>query len=236
MSRQLTPTESSAMSRRVNRTRIPDYIKRPANDYYTFVGALDPATKGSGLATVCAAIYLFSRENNNQEDALYIAVNMLGSDTDTIASFLGALLGAKYGRKVIPSHLEALLQDRDYILRTAKRLHEVAVGAPQEKSSQDNLVGKGNPFSHILAWEIGLHEMFWDTIGEGDAVMHPTLGRGTITNKVVKKIRRENHVAKLIRINFECGQTCTFHSRVKDNEKVSESLAPDIDKAIRELH
>src|SRR5579859_7192761 len=39
---------------------IPRFLKEDDKAYYNFVGALNPATKGSGLATVCAAIYLFT--------------------------------------------------------------------------------------------------------------------------------------------------------------------------------
>jgi hypothetical protein len=35
-------------------------VKPPTS--YTFVGALEPLTKGSGLATVCVAIYLTERK------------------------------------------------------------------------------------------------------------------------------------------------------------------------------
>ena len=40
------------------------------------------------------------------------------------------------------------------------------------------------------------------------------------------------YVAKLIRVKFDCGQTCVFHSRVAKDERVSESLARELDRAL----
>ncbi len=51
--------------------------------------------------------------------------------------------------------------------------------------------------------------------------------------EVEKPIKREGYVAKLIHVNFDCGQPCTFHSRVENNEKVSESLAQDVVNAVK---
>jgi hypothetical protein len=85
----------------------------------------------------------------------------------------------------------------------------------------------------IMAWEIGLHEMFWDALDVGAGVVHPTIGQGTIVRKDVREIPREGYVAKLIKVAFDCGQSCVFHSRVENNLIVSESLSLDLEKALR---
>ena len=213
-------------------TAIPDFLERPSEDYYRFVGALSPETKGSGLATVCAAIFLYHRFSNAPEQCIYAAVNLLGSDTDTISSFLGSLLGARHGFESVPKHLLENIQDREYLLKTADRLHAVVAGGNSEQFVSDRELDRQDAYLRILAWEIGLHEMFWDAIDIGNMVVHPALGRGKITSKEIRKIAREGYVAKLIDITFDCGQTCVFHSRVQDNGKVSESLAEDIAKAL----
>lgn len=213
---------------------IQKFISADAKTYYTFVGALNPASKGSGLGTVCAAIYLFLRYIDRPEEALTTAVNTFGSDTDTISVFLGALLGAYHGIKAIPVHLLSKVQDHDYLLKTAGRLHSIAAEEQLEKLAASQTVERRNAYFRILAWEIGLHDMFWDAIEVGEVVVHPTLGRGTIIDKDVKPIKREGYVAKLIHINFDCGQSCIFHSRVENNDKVSESLAQDIVNALKE--
>ena len=74
--------------------------------------------------------------------------------------------------------------------------------------------------------------MFWDELDVDDSITHPTLGHGRIAQKAIKPIKREGYVAKLISVQFDCGQSCVFHSRVENNDKVSESLAQDIVKAL----
>jgi ADP-ribosylglycohydrolase len=212
---------------------IHQFLNNPLQEYYTFVGALNPATKGSGIGTVCVAIYLFLRDNESIEERLYQAVNMLGSDTDTIASFTGALVGAQLGPKAIPTNLFQHIQDREYLLKTAARLCTIAEGKASEYTLADKSIEKEEAFLRILAWEIGLHEMFWDAIDIGGEVVHPALGKGTITEKHTQRIGREGYVTRLIGINFDCGQSCLFHSRVENERKVAESLGFEIQRALR---
>ncbi len=213
---------------------ITKNLKQPAKEYYSKIGAFEPRTKGSGVATVCAAIFQFLKHNDDPNVAIIEAVNLLGSDTDTISSFLGALLGAQHGRKVIYNHFEKDLQDRSYIAKTADRLYTLTWGKKGDVPLQEANVAfsRRQAYINILAWEIGLHEMFWDAIDVDGIVVHPTLGRGRITHKRSAEIRREGYVAKLVSVEFECGQTCMFHSRVKNNDNVTESLARDIDTAL----
>ncbi len=57
------------------------------------LGLLEPARRGSGLLTVIASVALIWCEER-PADALALAANVIGSDTDTIATMAGALLGA----------------------------------------------------------------------------------------------------------------------------------------------
>lgn len=233
--------EESSFRHSFNKTRqeaarylegIREFIRSDTQEYYDFVGTLTPATKGSGLATVCAALYIFLKYANQPEVALPTAANMLGSDTDTIGIFLGAFLGAYHGISAVPLHLLDKVQDHDYLLKMASRLHSIAANEPQEYWATNQTVDRKVAYLRMLAWEIGLHEMFWDAIGEGGIVYHPTIGRGTIVHKDVKSIRRERYIAKLIHVKFDCGQTCIFHSRVENDGKVSESLGQEIASAL----
>jgi Uncharacterized protein conserved in bacteria (DUF2188) len=68
---------------------------------------------------------------------------------------------------------------------------------------------------------------------DGDVVSHPTLGRGNIVGRKTQKIReKEEYTAKLIYVSFDVGQTCVFHSRVKNNSQILESLERDLKKAL----
>ena len=165
-------------------------------------------------------------------ESIYTAANQLGSDTDTIASFVGALVGARHGTEVVPRHLWEKIQDREYLCKTANRLHAAAVGQRSEQAPTGGRMLREEAYLGILAWEIGLHEMFWDAIQVGGGVVHPAMGRGIITSKEVRDIAREGYVAKLIGVHFDCGQTCLFHSRVENGEKVSGSLAKAVENAL----
>jgi len=212
---------------------IPRHMNADSTSYYTAVGALTPATKGSGLATVCAAIYLLLKYLEQPETALITAVNMLGSDTDTIGVFIGGLLGAYHGTKAVPGYLSERVQDRIYLLKTARRLYSIATKKKEDFLAEDQAVQRKDAYFRILAWEIGLHEMFWDALSEGGIVVHPALGQGKITKKEEKPIKRDDYVAKLIHVRFDCGQSCIFHSRVEHNDKISESLAQDVAHALQ---
>ncbi len=214
---------------------ISDYLQKEAITYYTFVGALSPATKGSGIGTVCVAIYLFLKYLKQPEEALTTAVNTLGSDTDTISVFVGSLLGAYHGSNAVPNYLIDHIQDRSYLLKTAHRLYSIATDTDKKQEIITINRHKQQPkdaYFRILAWEISLHEMFWEQTGEGDDLVHPTLGHGTIMKMEKKSIKREGYVAKLIHVNFDCGQSCVFHSRVENNERVAESLAYEVVSAL----
>ena len=185
-------------------------------------------SKGSGLSTVLTAVYLFSKYGSDPEEAVLRAVNMLGSDTDTIASFVGGLFGAYYGLSAVPSRLLDRLQDRDYILRVAEFLHDKVTGQLIRNRVPITPTDRRHAFMRLLAWEIGLREMFWDALSEGDFIVHPTLGRGRIQWRRKNPIRRRGYEVKLIAIAFDCGQTCIFHSRVAENGDISESLSRDL--------
>jgi ADP-ribosylglycohydrolase len=212
------------------------YLDRPTKHYYDFIGVRKPETKGSGLATVCAALYQFIRPKDRPEDQLYDAVNSLGTDTDTIAAFLGALLGAHHGLRAIPRHLSRKIQDRQYLQKIGRWLHAVGTNKIVDERESKIPLDRTEALMNLLAWEIGLHEMFWDAIDVGGIVVHPSLGRGEITKKDVRPIARAGYVIKLIQIAFECGQTCFFHSRVEENGKVAESLGEAVQNSLHQAH
>lgn len=72
------------------------------------LGCFDPATKGSGTATVIAGIYLATKFHDKPLEAVIEAVNALGSDTDSIAAFTGGLVGALHGHNIIPDEWKSV--------------------------------------------------------------------------------------------------------------------------------
>ncbi|MBX5455381.1 MAG: ADP-ribosylglycohydrolase family protein [Thermogemmatispora sp.] len=214
--------------------QIPAFLPRDPKDYYTFVGALDPQTKGSGIATVCVAIYLFLKYLQRPQQGIIVAVNTFGSDTDTIALFLGSLLGAFHGLKAIPPTLLDEVQDRRFLLDLARRLHTIAKAAASPAEPAAVISDREASYFSILSWEVAFHEMFHGEYQDGDRLIHPTLGSGAIQYQEEQPLRRDGYVARLVRVLFKCGQTCVFHSRVKENGSPSESLASEVVRALQE--
>lgn len=90
------------------------------------LGGLSDAERGSGLK--CALFSLVAAwlyREQSPDDALKAVVNYLDSDTDTIATMVGALMGA-LPHQPPPS---GKLQDRIYLEHEALRLYKISVGA-----------------------------------------------------------------------------------------------------------
>lgn len=77
------------------------------------LGALDKATNGAGTVSAAAAIFLAARSGTRPLSGLVQAAFEADSDTDTIASMTGALLGAIHGTEWLGA-LEKV-QDHTYL-------------------------------------------------------------------------------------------------------------------------
>jgi hypothetical protein len=93
----------------------------PVQETLKKIGCFDPATKGSGIATVIAGIYLAAKFHDKPLEAVIQSVNALGSDTDSIAAFTGGLVGALHGHSIIPEKWKSV-QDIEYLDKVAERL------------------------------------------------------------------------------------------------------------------
>lgn len=103
------------------------------------LGGRDEARRGAGLTTALLAAFLaWLHRHDGIESALKHAVSALGSDTDTIATMTGAVMGGAY-----PCNFYWPLQDREYIELEAARLARIAAGR------------EGDTFQYpdIMRWE-----------------------------------------------------------------------------------
>ena len=101
------------------------------------LGLKDKAQRGSGILTPVAAVAL-AATTADAHDAAVVAANEIGTDTDTIATMAGALLGACDVTTEPPE--EPL--DSDYLLREADRLVSVSRGGTTA----------GHSYPDILTW------------------------------------------------------------------------------------
>jgi len=113
---------------------VSDVLKqREQNGYQGIVkslGAFDSASRGSATKTaILSSVLSWMFRTQPVPVALVEAVNVLGSDTDTIATMTGAIMGA-----VSNPEPEGELSDRQYIKDEAIRLFEIGNGDRQQKS------------------------------------------------------------------------------------------------------
>jgi ADP-ribosylglycohydrolase len=213
--------------------KLEDYLNKGDEQYYELTKAFDIGFKGSGTSTAMVGLYLAMKYLMDPEQALFVAVNALGSDTDTIAGFVGSLIGAYYGDSVPSERLKDLasrIQDKRYLMSVARALWQAIFDKPMLKQSK--ALGKTESLLRIIAWEIGLHELFWEALEEGSIVIHPTLGRGEIQGKILKQMQRDDYQAKIVKIKFDIGQTTYFHSRVSKFGALGESLSREVEKEL----
>ncbi len=102
---------------------------QPLSVYEKAVGAIggkEPTSRGSGTKTAILAAFVCSiAEPSDPRATIFVVVNALGSDTDSVATMAGAILGA-----CTEQECEGALQDRDYIRSEAKRMAAIAEGNP----------------------------------------------------------------------------------------------------------
>jgi ADP-ribosylglycohydrolase len=91
------------------------------------LGGHNPKTRGAGTITAVLALALAQRFTSEPAGGLAFAVNELGSDTDTIATMAGALLGP-----LVPEMPRTRPMDFEYIKGEARRLFRISRGEPAE--------------------------------------------------------------------------------------------------------
>ena len=218
---------------------IPDYLKLETAAYYDQIGCLSRQTKGSGTATVAAAIFLYFRHLSQPEESIYTAANLLGSDTDTIACMVGGLVGLHIGDAYSPhtKHLLDQLQDLKYFNSLGSHLHQLRTAEPETilfGQATSLKPDKKETLKMVLSWEMGLHELFWNLLDIGDMISHPTLGMGHLELKEIFPIaQKPDYEARVFKVSFDTKQSVYFHSRIsKEDWKVNQSLEVTVRKSL----
>ncbi|NHA68768.1 ADP-ribosylglycohydrolase family protein [Phycicoccus flavus] len=129
------------------------------------VGGFDPATRGSGTGTSILALYLAAKAEDPAA-ALQLAANTLGSDTDTIATMAGALIGV-----VVAAPPPTPVQDSRLIDREAGRMYGIATGEAMASFRYPDLLAWNPPRSAL------------DLVGLTDGNRLALAGQGPITGQ-----------------------------------------------------
>lgn len=123
---------------------------------------------GSAIKTALLAAYISYVFRGRPHEGLAEAANMLGSDTDTISTMAGAILGSV--ADVDPPEAVA---DAEYLEKEAARLYELSQGRLTTSHDYPDLLYWQPPSSQLDA--MGCHEGKWflQGLGEADPVGDP---------------------------------------------------------------
>lgn len=114
----------------------------PTSRYFEFLhrmGGYDPKTRGSGTKTaILASALAWLYRDETPDIALSASANALGSDTDTIATLAGAVLGAVYS---LPPKGKIL--DQAALIFEADRMQDIATGKQVDAF----------PYPSLLEWK-----------------------------------------------------------------------------------
>jgi ADP-ribosylglycohydrolase len=171
------------------------------------VGGLDPTSRGSGTKTsLIAAALCWGYHTRPPSEAITVAANLLGSDTDTIGTLAGAILGAVTDVKPVGP-----LLDQEYIEREAMRLHGISLGSETKSFAYPDLMRWSPPKNQTSA--VGLSDNHIVVTGLG-----PALAMGD-------SFRGQSHERAIWRwLRLEFGQTIIAKMR-SDLQQLPHQLA-----------
>ena len=173
---------------------------KPINEVIKELGCFDPATRSSGVSTVIASIYLLCKFRDNQLGALTEAVNLIGTDSDSIAAFVGGMLGALYGESIIKDKW-LIVQDCEYIQRLGEELYD---DFTQVKSDISKAL-----ITNSLSLK-SVDEIKTDNYSVGERVFFTPLGEGTISDLSKQDALSKGKYNLLLVVKFDVGQSCLF--------------------------
>lgn len=151
------------------------------------LGCLTAEYRGCGTKTALAASALaWLGRNVSPDRALVAASNLLSSDTDTIATMAGAILGAV--SEMCP---ESEIMDRAYIETEADRLTKLSIGEPTPSFAYPDLLRWAPPRTQLDS--LGVH---------GDRLVLAGLGYAEATSGEFRPRGKADHYYQWIKLDF----------------------------------
>jgi ADP-ribosylglycohydrolase len=138
------------------------------------IGGLRENQRGSGTKTAIIAVALsYIYRNDETSKALEIAANLLSSDTDTIATMVGAILGALEEK---PPNGDVI--DRTYIDGEATRLYRISRGHPTESFTYPDLLAWQPPKTQLDAFGVVNNGLYLAGLAKAKQKGEKFTGRG----------------------------------------------------------
>ena len=177
------------------------YKKQAPQKILKQLGCFDYETKGSGLGTALAGIYLFACQPEKLEENIIIAANAIGSDTDSIAAFVGSLSGAAFGLTTIPQKWLSQTQDKQFLIDIGKHLATISMNINPQTEIRPQIDKKSS--RHLSR----------KCIENNMRIFHRALGLGTITRVDEQALMSKDKTVTIASITFDIGQSCKFPFR-----------------------
>ena len=181
--------------------------ERPIETTAKELGCYERSTRGSGVGTVATALALFYRFGGNYKGCVEHAVNLVGTDTDTIGAMAGALAGARGGTRSLPEHWAVKVQDAHYFHRVAESLFRIG----QHRISQWELGPQtvvDGPIPSALEMDSA------PNFSQGQRIRHPIFGAGWVRHVQTQEIRRKRGGSiTLVDVAFDMGQSIRLRTR-----------------------
>jgi ADP-ribosylglycohydrolase len=171
------------------------------------LGGMDEKSRGSGTKTaIIAAVLAWVYREDPPGRTLQTAVNALFSDTDTISSMAGAILGC------VADHepTEAIL-DREYIVHQARRLSEISTGKDVGDFS----------YPDVMQWDPPQSQL--DVVTETNGYVVLGLGTATAMGNSFASRSSQDIVWQWLRLDF--GQSILAKRRARIEH--SRGASPD---------
>ena len=177
------------------------------------LGGLREDQRGSGTKTaILASVLAWMYRNDDPITALQASANLLSSDTDTIGTMAGAILGA--GIKNKPS---VRIEDQDYIDSEALRLYQISCGNQVSSFTYPDLHNWNPPKTQLDA--LGVVD---------DKLCLAGIGYGTTVSKTYSSRSNPNIMWQWVKLDF--GQTVLVKRRAELNQLAEGSVAQNIIK------
>jgi ADP-ribosylglycohydrolase len=170
------------------------------------IGCLKNETVGSAPKTALLASYLSYAFAKRTHEGIIESANLIGSDTDTIATMAGAIMGV-----VAESEPPEEVRDLDYFKKVAEAL---------SKMSDDEEV-PSHPYPDLISWKPPASQI--DTMGKlGDRWVLQGLGEAIPIDDPVTKEGKNPTIWQWFRLDF--GQTVLVKRRQEVKVLSNESL------------
>ena len=142
--REMLPAATLAADRIASAACQGPEARAAYRDLVAVLSLDDPDKRGQATSTVVAAMALAAAAPCDPAEAARLAASMVPTDTDTIATMAGAIIGAADGAPEPPAVL-----DGPYLTAEAVRLAEIAGGQPTVPFSYPDLLGWVPPRSQV---------------------------------------------------------------------------------------